>query len=285
MMILLAVLASTLRQGTATSRFNDLNIKINGQTVHASDQAQYKQEMAKLEQAWTDAVHRGQPADVCTEEVRELGVKIGMDALQRGAPYAEVDAEMERLLRAIDTAHRKENAKLWQEEQRARCEQEVVKLLREGEEAVAKDPSKRKEIMREVKNLTRGINREYNRRCDLKDLRDAAEDALLRGAPLAEVNEEYEGLRKALEAEIERQRRLDQDDDQTDLDDDAEDNLYTISECDEGNECLICMDKPITYLCSPCGHPSRCTDCALNEDLPKTCGLCRAPVTGMIRKA
>lgn len=50
------------------------------------------------------------------------------------------------------------------------------------------------------------------------------------------------------------------------------------SQEDNGPECSICLDKPPTYACIPCGHKCVCEDCvpAMQADLTQLCPLCRS---------
>jgi len=53
--------------------------------------------------------------------------------------------------------------------------------------------------------------------------------------------------------------------------------------------CVICMDKPKTYLIAPCGHKCLCEDCAESlerqghGDRNKTCPICRVPMQRMFK--
>ena len=48
------------------------------------------------------------------------------------------------------------------------------------------------------------------------------------------------------------------------------------------DECLVCMDKPLSVALVPCGHVCYCLECAEREKI-KECPNCRSKVDEMQR--
>lgn len=58
------------------------------------------------------------------------------------------------------------------------------------------------------------------------------------------------------------------------------------SSSDDGNLCIICLERPIEVALIPCGHAKTCTVCCVemqqHERVPR-CPVCRAEVESTLR--
>ncbi|RHY29268.1 hypothetical protein DYB32_005286 [Aphanomyces invadans] len=51
----------------------------------------------------------------------------------------------------------------------------------------------------------------------------------------------------------------------------------------DSNECVICMEKPRTAVCVPCGHLAGCYNCLLVVQRKGGCPICRSAIAAVVR--